>query len=187
MMIRFTKITEDLQEALLQFCMEQESMNGYVYQEEIQGLVESAFMVMNKMSDTSLNVSPIYRYHMYAGEQFTNEILPDSIKENGILYDKMIHLGGFMIDSYSADTEEIRAVIRGYDVVYDLESGEIKLLYRIMTTDENVTTLYRIDTDLFEDFDVHEFVIDISSQIIGRLKQSLSVPKTVMMKVKEVA
>ena len=121
---------------------------------------------------------------MYAGEQYTDEIFPESIKENGTIYEKAIHLGTFMIDSYTADTEEARAIARGYDVVYDLESCEIKLLYRVMTTDDSVTTLYRVDTDVYEDFDVYEFVIDISSQIMGKLKQSLSVP---MFIVKEAA
>ena len=70
-------------------------------------------------------------------------------------------------------------------MVYDLDSQEIKLLYRIMTVDESVTTLYRVDTDLFEDFDVYEFMIDISSQMIGKLKQSLSIPVVVTVNEKE--
>jgi hypothetical protein len=45
-----------------------------------------------------------------------------------------------------------------------------------MTTDDDITTIYRVDTDLYEDFDVFEFVIDISAQIMIRLKQSLSIP-----------
>lgn len=178
MMMRFTKITDNMKEAMLQFCFEQETMNRYANEEEVKNMVESAFAVLNRMPTVSLPVVPVYRYHMYAGEQYTDEILPNSIKENGILYDEAIHLGTFMLDSYSADTEETRAIIRGYDVVYDLDSEKIKLLYRLMTADNSVTTLYRVDTDLYEDFDVNEFMIDISAQIIGKLKQSLSIPMT---------
>lgn len=175
-MMKFTKLSNNIQDALYDFCLEQESMNGYVSDEEIDILLESAFAVFDRLHGTSLPVVPVYRYHMYAGEQFTDEILPISIKENGSLYDRIVHLGTFMLDSYSDDNDKVMAVERGYDVVYDLDSGEIKLLYRIMTKDGSVTTLYRVDTDLFEDFDVHEFIIDISSQIIGKLRQSLSVP-----------
>lgn len=183
MMMKFTKLTDNVKEAMLQFCFEQETMNRYANEEEVKNIIESAFAVLNRMPAVSLPVVPIYRYHMYAGEQFTDEILPNSIKENGILYDEAIHLGTFMLDSYSADTEEAKAIIRGYDVVYDLDSKEIKLLYRLMTTDNSVTTLYRVDTDLYEDFDVYEFIIDISAQIIGKLKQSLSVPVVVVREV----
>lgn len=185
MMMRFTKITEDMQEALMQFCFEQETMNRYANEEEIESVIESAFAVMNKIPDASLPIAPIYRYHMYAGEQFTDEILPYSIRENGVLYEEMIHLGTFMLDSYSANTEEAKGIVRGYDVIYDIESQEIKLLYRIMTTDDSVTTLYRVDTDLYEDFEACEFVIDLTSQIISRLEQSLSIPLTLTMNIKE--
>lgn len=176
MMMRFTKLTDNMKEAMLQFCFEQETMNRYANEEKVENMVESAFAVLNKMPAVSLPVVPIYRYHMYAGEQYTEEILPNSIKENGILYDRAVHLGTFMLDSYSADTEEVKAIIRGYDVIYDIDTEEIKLLYRVMTTDDSVTTLYRVDTDLYEDFDAYEFMIDISAQIIGKLKQSISIP-----------
>lgn len=167
---------------MLQFCFEQETMNRYANEEEVENIVESAFAVLNRMSAVSLPVVPVYRYHMYAGERYTSEMLPESIKENGILYDNAVHLGTFMLDSYSADMEEAKAIIRGYDVIYDLDSKEIKLLYRLMTADNSVTTLYRVDTDLYEDFDVYEFMIDISTQIIGKLKQSLSIPMTFTIK-----
>ena len=79
-----------------------------------------------------------------------------------------------MTDTYTADDNEAATIARGYDVVYDIKSSEIKLLYRIMTTDDNLTTFYRVNTDVYEDFDVYEFIIDISSQIVGKLKQSIS-------------
>jgi len=182
MIMRFTKLTDDMREAMFQFCMEQTEMNGYTGEEEIEVLVDSAFNVFEKIPATALPVVPVYRYHMYAGEQFTDEIFPDSIKENGKIYDRAVHLGTFMIDSYSADTEEAKAIARGYDVFYDIDSGEIKLLYRVMISDDSITTLYRVDTDIYEDFDVYEFVIDISTQIMGRLKQSLSIPVVVAVK-----
>lgn len=184
-MMRFTKLTDDMREAMFQFCLEQSAMNGYVGEEEIETLVDSAFDVFDKLPATSLPVAPLYRYNMYAGEQFTSEILPDDIKENGVLCRNSVMLGTFMIDSYSANTEEERAILRGYDVVYDIDSGEIQLVYRVMTTDDSVTTIYRVDTDIYEDFDVYEFVIDVSTQIMGRLKQSLSIP--VVFSMKEVA
>ena len=176
MMMRFNKVINDIKEAMLQFCMEQSVMNGYSAEEEIQAVVKSAFDVFDKNQGTSLPVEPVYRYSMYAGEQFTDEILPAEIKENGELFERAIFLGSFLLDSYSSDTCESNLILRGYDVVYDINSKEIVLLYRIMTTDDDITTVYRVDTDIYEDFDVFEFVIDISAQIIIRLKQSLSIP-----------
>lgn len=173
MMMKFTKIAEDMQGAMVQFCMEQGAMNGYVDEETVENMVESAFAVMNRIYGAALPKVPLYRYHMYAGDEFTDEIFPNSIKENGVLYDNIIHLGTFKADGYY-DKLTDDTVYRGYDVVYDTEEQKIRLLYRIQTKDNSVTTLYRVDTELFEDFDVYEFIIDISVQIISRLKQSVS-------------
>lgn len=173
MIMRFNAITKNIQAALIRFCMEQEVMNRYADEEEIKNTLVSAFVGLNKILSASLPVVPIYRYHMYAGEQFTDEILPDSIKENGILYDEVIHLGTFKTDSYYANNEKTKTIVRGYDVIYDIYSEEIKLLYRILTSDEDVTILYRADTDLYEDFEVYEFLFDIISQIKMKLTQNV--------------
>lgn len=185
MMMSFIKITEDIQKAIVQFCIKQQSVNGYTKAEETETLAKSAFLVMNRIPDTRLPVAPIYRYHIYAGAEYTDELFPFSIKENGILYENSIHLGTFMLNSYSAGTKNI---VRGYDVIYDLDTKKLRLLYRISTADDYVKTIYRVDTDLYEDFDANEFIIDISSQLIGKLKQSLSYPESMItVKVKEAA
>lgn len=186
MMIRFNKISTQIKEAMFKFCMEQSVMNGYSDKAETYAIVKSAFNVIDKIQGTSLPVEPVYRYIMYAGEQFTDEILPADIKENGEIFKRTISLGSFLLDSYSSDTCEGNLIMRGYDVVYDIDSKEIVLLYRIMTTDDDITTVYRVDTDIYEDFDVFEFIIDISAQIIIRLKQSLSIPNISVI-LKEVA
>ena len=168
-MMRFTKVNDDIQAALVQFCVEQETMSEYMAENEIESVVESAFSVMNRIPAAGMRVAPIYRYHLYAGTAFTDEIFPYSIKENGVLYNNAIHLGTFLIDSYRASSDETKLIARGYDVIYDLDSSEIRLLYRIATTDDSMTTLYRVDTDLYEDFNFYEFIIDLTSQIIAKL------------------
>ena len=174
MMMRFTKISEDIFEALVQFCSNQNCASGYVSEDEIESLVESAIVVMNKIPEAKLPVVELYQYNMFAGGEFTDEILPENIKEKGLLYDNVIHLGTFMIDSYATNTKEMNAIVTGYDVIYDIKNTEIKLLYKVMITNDSVTTLYRIDTDLYEDFDVYEFIIDLTSQLTVRLRQGLS-------------
>lgn len=174
-MLRFSKIAEDIQAALTQFCVLQN--DGYIGDEEIENIVESAFTVFGRFSDTSLPAAPVFRYHMYAGEQYTDEIFPETVKDNGILYDSCIHLGTFSLDSYGDTADKTKTVVRGYDVFYDMESGMVKLVYRIMTENNSMTSLYRVDTYYYEDFDVYEFIIDISAQIINKLKLSLSIPQ----------
>ena len=174
-MMRFTKIAEDIQAALTQFCILQN--DGYICDEEIESIVESAFTVFGRFRDTSLPAAPVFRYQMYAGVQYTDEILPESIKENGILYDRCIHLGTFSLDSYGDTADNTKIVVRGYDVFYDMESGLVKLVYRIMAENNSMTALYRVDTDYYEDFDVYEFIIDIAAQVINKLKLSLSIPQ----------
>lgn len=168
-MMRFTKVNDDIQAALVRFCTEQETLSEYMSENEIEYVVESAFSVMNRIPTTGMRVEPIYRYHLYAGAAFADEIFPYSIKENGVLYNNAIQLGTFLIDSYRASSDETKRIVRGYDVVYDLDSSEIRLLYRIATTDDSMTTLYRVDTDLYEDFNFYEFIIDLSAQMIAKL------------------
>lgn len=57
-------------------------------------------------------------------------------------------------------------------MVYDLESEEMLLLYRVMYSDNSVVTIYRVETEYFEDFDVTGFMLDLTSQIAGKLKQN---------------
>lgn len=169
-MMRFTKVNDDIQTALVQFCVEQETMSEYMPENEIESVVESAFSVMNRIHETGLRTAPIYRYHLYAGDAFTDEIFPNSIKENGVLYNSVIHLGTFLIDSYCASSDETKLITCGYDVIYDFDSSEIKLIYCISITDDSMTTTYRVDTELYEDFNFYEFIIDLTSQMVSKLK-----------------
>ena len=86
-----------------------------------------------------------------------------------------IQLGAFIVDGYSADTTD-KVIMRGYDVVYDPDEKVIKLLYRIMISDEDITTVYRVETELYEDFDVYSFILDVTSQMAGKLRQGAFIP-----------
>lgn len=83
-----------------------------------------------------------------------------------------------MLDGYSDESGET-SVIRGYDVLYDCDSNEVKLFYRITTSDSNVTTNYRIETEIYEMFDFYEFIIDLSAQLLGKNMQGYSLPVSV--------
>lgn len=114
---------------------------------------------------------------------YADEILPNSIKENGVIIERGINLGTFIIDHYSCDTGE--KIVRGYDVVYDLDKREIALIYRIEVMDKGVRNLYRVETDLFEDFDVWQFMFDITSDISDTLRRKIAFPTTIIFKEKE--
>ncbi len=175
MMMRFEAITDDMREAVFRFCMEQCSMNRTVSVDEIKKLVTTAFDVFNKVPYAGIGTTPFYSYHMYAGEQYTNEILPENIKQDGLITARGIQLGAFIVDGYSADTTD-KVIMRGYDVVYDPDEKVIKLLYRIMISDEDITTVYRVETELYEDFDVYSFILDVTSQMSGKLRQGAFIP-----------
>lgn len=177
-MMRFTRITDRMREAVMQFCMEQECLNGYAAADLTEIMLKSAYMVYEKYPAAVLPVAPVYRYSICAGEGFTEEILPEEIKKKGIIYQNCVHLGSFMIDGYSDESGET-SVIRGYDVLYDCDSNEVKLFYRITTSDSNVTTNYRIETEIYERFDFYEFIIDLSAQLLGKNMQGYSLPVSV--------
>ncbi len=166
----FAAIKNEIKDALLCFCLEQCSVNGGVDVCEVENLVNKAFEVFEKNPCAHIDPISLYRYHLYAGERYTEEIFPDSIKENGIICERCLHLGTFLAKEYSDNVNKI--ITRGYDVVYDLESEEMLLLYRVMYSDNSVVTIYRVETEYFEDFDVTGFMLDLTSQIAGKLKQN---------------
>ena len=177
MMMRFAAVSNDMKEAMFRFCMEQATGNGRTTAEDVRRLTDKAFEMFNKIPYSGIVAVPLYRYTINAGEKFTEEILPVEVKQNGIISERCIILGTIMLDSYSSENDESKNIVRGYDVVYEPDSKTVNLYYRIMVIDESIVTLYRVETDMHEDFDVYEFMLEISSQISGKLRQSLFVPE----------
>lgn len=179
-MIRYANISANLKEAMLKFCMEQSACVGF---EEVKRLVDSAFTTFNRIPKKWFKVTPVYSYLLYVRGNYADEILPNSIKENGVIIERGINLGTFIIDRYSCDTGE--KIVRGYNVVYDLDKREIVLIYRIEVMDKGVRNLYRVETDLFENFDVWQFMFDITSDISDTLRRKLVFSTTIIFKEKE--
>ncbi len=174
-MMRFNKMIINIQDAIIEFCIYNSSTNDYVNEKQIESIVKSAFDLIDKNKGACINIEKIYRYNIYAGEEFTDEILPIEIKKKDVLVERAIVLGSFSIDSYSSNVGENNYILRGYDVVYDIDSKKIELLYRIFTTTDDMTTVYRVKTDLYEDFCLIKFITSISSQIIVKLNQNIGV------------
>lgn len=166
----FAAIKNEIKDALLCFCLEQCSVNGGVSVCEVEKLVNKAFELFGKNPSGMIDPISLYRYHLYAGEQYTDEILPNDIKENGVICERCLHLGTFLANEYSNNNDKI--ITRGYDVVYDLDREELLLLYRVVYSDNNVVTIYRVETEWFEDFDVTGFMLDLTVQLAAKLKQN---------------
>lgn len=168
----FAAIKNEIKDALLCFCLEQCPPFGIAVG-DVENLVNKAFEVFAKTPSGMIDPISLYRYHLYAGEQYTDEILPDDIKENGVICERCLYLGTFTANEYSNNTAKI--ITRGYDLVYDLDNEEMLLLYRVVYADNDVVTVYRVETEWFEDFDVTKFMLDLTVQIAAKLKQSSSV------------
>ena len=94
----------------------------------------------------------------------------ENIAKTKKLCERCLHLGMFLANEYSNNTDKI--ITRGYDLVYDLDREEIILLYRVIFSDNNIVTIYRVETEWIEDFDVTEFMLDLTAQITAKLKQN---------------
>jgi len=116
----------------------------------------------------------------YVGDNYIDEIYPDSVKENGVLIERAIYLDTFFIGHYICDSGE--RIKRGYDIYYDLDKREISLVYRIEVINNGVKNTYRVETDLFEDFDAWEFMFDITTDVSNILKQNLIIPAAMLIK-----
>lgn len=166
----FAAIKNEIKDALLCFCLEQCSVNGGVTVDDVENLVNKAFEVFGKNPCAHIDPISMYRYHLYAGERFTYEIFSDEVRDNGILCERCLHLGTFLANEYSNNTDKI--ITRGYDLVYDLDREEMILLYRVVFSDNNIVTIYRVETEWIEDFDVTEFMLDLTAQVTAKLKQN---------------
>ena len=167
-MMRFSKINEEMQAAMVQFCIEQEIMSPYDEDDEIEKLVESAFSVMNRVPNSVLHETPIYRYHFF-GDKAEKEIFPDTVKENGLLISAAIHLATIHTEEYISDGGIQKLVTSSCDVVFDMETEEIRLLYRIVNSDEAVTSVYRTEIETLDIFDAREFIIEVTAQLLNKL------------------
>lgn len=171
--MRFTMMNDAMQMALMEFCAEQELMSDYMDENELGSLVEAAFAVLNRIPAADMKEFRVYRYHFYAGKDYTHEIFPEHIRENGLLCERAIHLATIPLDNYAAG--DSRLIYRGYDVVYDVNKEHIMLLYHIIMADKDVTTIYRTETETYEDFDSYEFIIELAAQMAAKLKRNLCV------------
>ena len=89
-----------------------------------------------------------------------------------MLFPAAVHLATLGCGEYISDGGIQKLVTRGYDVVYDLVTEEIRLLYRIVNNDEAVTSVYRVEVDSLENFDVQEFIIEVTAQMLNKLRHN---------------
>ena len=155
--MRFTLMNDAMQAAMVQFCTEQDFLSEYLPEDEIESLVEAAFNVMNRIPNSGLNET---------------EIFPDYIKDNGLLCPAAVHLATINCDEYISDSGIQKLVTRGYDVIYDLVTEEIRLLYRIVNNDAAVTSVYRVEVDSLDDFNAREFIIEVTAQMLNKLRHN---------------
>ncbi len=52
----------------------------------------------------------------------------------------------------------------------------------IEVINDGVKNTYRVETDLFEDFDVWEFMFDITTDVSDILKQNMIIPAAMLLK-----
>ena len=150
--MRFIKITNSLKEALFDFIMEQSG--GDFDEIDISSMVETAFEELGKVRGGILPVTSIDRITVNG----------DTV-ENPVMFKNAIHLAAIDPDEYG-DNDTVRF---GYDVVYDLDSWEIKLLYRVTVSHDDTTLICRTETDCIEDFYAPEFIISLTVQLSEKL------------------
>lgn len=164
--MRFINFTEELMYAICEFCEEQNNDPEYA-DYDILGMLDSAAEEFAKI-DGVLPVTDIHHYHICG--KYSRDILPAITENNGVVYDNVVHLGTFNVSVYDEDEIPGHEITCGYDVIYDVKDKTVKLLYRVEIANEIMTTLYRVEENVFEDFDVSEFIVSLSIQIAQKLR-----------------
>lgn len=170
-MMKFITIKTQMIEAIYEFCMEQ--MEGCEYTDtEVKALIDTAFGELVKIKSSGLPVSEIKRYDLFVSGGYSSEILPPFEDASGVICREMVHLASFTLDEYGSTDCPYKRIERGYDVIYDVRSGEVKLLYKVDISDNDVTSVYRVETDLYENFCTADFIIKLSIQLAGKLRNA---------------
>ncbi|MBR1831012.1 MAG: hypothetical protein IJ784_01095 [Ruminiclostridium sp.] len=158
----------DVYDALVEFCVQQS--NGAVPIEKINEVVCSAFSVFSKFPRKHMASREIMNYAILDEGRNVDDILYDEARENAVICDNGVILGTFMIKDGSYIKSKAISLICGYDVVYDTDNDEIMLVYVVHALAADGTmTMYRVPTDVMEDFDLCGFVVSVVTQMCRNL------------------
>lgn len=169
--MRYTKIKAEMIKAIYDFCMEQTESCEYT-DSEIKAMINTAFEELKKFNCSCLPVSEIKRFELSVSSGYTKEILPPFEEKRGIIFGEVIRLASFTLDEYGSTDCPYMQIERGYDVVYDLRFEKVILLYRVDISDNDAATVYRVETDLFENFNAADFIIALSVQLANALQKN---------------
>ena len=112
---------------------------GYLSNEEIGYFMEGAFEVLNRIPEADMKEYAVYSYHFCTYEEYMDEIYPEHIRETGLLTNRAVHLASVPQSRYYTDDGIM--IECGYDVIYDMNSDRIMLMYYIITANRAFTTI----------------------------------------------
>ena len=168
-MMRFIKYDSALLYAICDFCEEQHKKNGDphfpIY--HIISMLSAAYDDLDKIGGV-LPVTEIHRYHISCNN--AEDILPERMESNGVIYKNAVHLGTFIPVYFDEDDYPDHNIRCGYDVIYDIDDNKVKLLYRAEISNDIITTLYRVEDDNYNFFDAADFLVSLMIQLAEKLR-----------------
>lgn len=169
-MMRFIKLTNGMKEALVTFCMAHDECCCEYSDGMIRAMIDTAFEQLEKLNEV-LPVSELSSYDLTVSGGVTGDIYPPEMAARNMISDEMVHLASFTLDEYiSRRTDKV--IKRGYDIIYDLTICEVIPVYTISITDEQVTSVYRVECSKMEDLDPTDFVISLAVQLSERMSNA---------------
>lgn len=183
--MRFKKMIDGLVNAMVHYCIQYDFTSGFS-ESELENLETAAYRVLGSLPDAEMKEYAVFSYHFFTNDGRAEEIFPEYIKENGILCEQAIHLATFPQDSFTmaGDTREISSA---YDLIYDVEDESIRLLYRLMIADSEMTTIYRVDVPEDTDFDSYQFFMDTVARLSEKVKHNRREPEQELFHEREAA
>ena len=168
-MMRFITITNKLMEAIVEMCIEQEDCCYDYEANEIRAMLEAAFSELGKIRNGVLPLAILNRYVITASDDYTGELILPAADRNNALFVDMAHLAYFKLDSYISDDGR-KTVERGYDIVYVEEYNEVIPVFTLTVTDDDITSVYRVESFEMDNFNTPEFIISLAVQLADKLR-----------------
>ena len=150
-----------IQEALVDFCLFQ---TDYIASErEVRKLLESAFAAADYTRKVSLITHEISSYAVELDGEDETEFWNDEAFDSSLVSEDGVILGTFLEEPISGSVGGEVTVSKGYQVVYDVITDKILLLYVVSTeSTDGMTTYYRTEVEEFEDFALYGFIVSVA-------------------------
>lgn len=160
----------DLIKPLTDFCIKQDT-EMTADDNEIKLTVREIMTYCDKLCrHADLKGMMIPKYSIFLYGKPCEKMMPvfksnkDRITMNGLI------LGEFPYSEIKLGGQHIQ---NGWELIFDLEERIVKLVYKVVFKDGDITTVYRVEDDYLEEYNFNYFILNLFTMLECELKKEM--------------